>query len=119
LLRHGLNFLGIPAEVHIGKATYIDHNNPDNRFKWDHAWVVSEEQLIDGNIDSMIENPMVPDGIAPAPYWGPIENIPFDRELHSNRILNSSQDAVELDEQEINIWKQRLEVALKNKFLQE
>lgn len=116
LLRHGLNFLGKPAEVHIGKATYIDHNNQDNRFEWDHSWVVSEEQLIDGNIDSMLENPMVPNGIAPAPYWGPIETTPSDRKLYSSRILDSSQDVIELDEQEITMWKQRLEVALKDKF---
>lgn len=116
LLRHGLNFLGIPAEVNVGKATYIDHNNPDSRFEWDHAWVVSEGQLIDGNIDSMIENPMIPEGIASAPYWGPIENTPSDRKLYSSRILDSSHDVIELDEQEIIMWKQQLEIALKNKY---
>ena len=119
LLRHGLNTLGRPAEVHIGKATYIAHYNKDTKFEWDHAWVISDGQLIDGNIDSMVENPMVPIGIAPKPYWGPIDTIPSDRILLSSRILVSSQDEIELDEQEITIWKQQLEVAIREKFLQE
>lgn len=116
LIRHGLNIIGIPANVHVGKAIYIDNNNQDNRFEWDHAWVVQEEQLIDGNIDSIIENPMVPNGISPAPYWGPIEETPSDRKLYSSRILDSSQDEIELDKQEITMWKQHLEITLKDKF---
>ncbi|MGH4122450.1 MAG: YecA family protein [Clostridium sp.] len=117
LVRHGLNFLKQPAQVHVGKATYFTHENQDIKFEWDHAWVVSEGQLIDGNIDSMLENPMVPIGIAPTPYWGPIETTPKDRKFHSNRILDSSQDIIELDEKEITRWKQQLEVEIQEKIL--
>jgi len=29
-------------------------------FRWQHAWVRVEQEVIDGNIDSLFENPMVP-----------------------------------------------------------
>ncbi len=111
LLRHAFNQLGIDANVTLGKAKYCCNGV---EFQWDHAWVISGNDLIDGNVDSMIENPMIPSGIIPKNYWGPVDSIPNDRSFYPSRILDNSQDTVELNEQEILTWKIRLEKILKS-----
>ena len=58
-----------------GKATY------DNGFSWVHYWVVTKDEIVDGNTDSMAENPAVPNGLVPVPYWGSKSNLPKDRKL--------------------------------------
>jgi hypothetical protein len=42
------------------------------------------EEVIDGNVDSLIENPMVPKQVRILPYWGPITEVPKDRRLREN-----------------------------------
>jgi hypothetical protein len=50
-------------------------------FRWAHAWVRIGEEVIDGNVDSLAENPVVPKAVWIAPYWGPIMQTPPDRRL--------------------------------------
>ena len=40
------------------------------------------DEVIDGNVDSLDENPTVPKAVRVAPYWGPITRTPSDRKLH-------------------------------------
>jgi hypothetical protein len=70
---------------------------------------------VDGNVDSMIENPWVPGEIEPRPYWGPPDKMPKDREIHRGRILISERDAIELGD-EITQWKADLEEKIKQAF---
>jgi hypothetical protein len=82
-------------------------------FTWDHAGVrTSVGDLVDGNVDSLIENPVVPTGVKPAPYWGPAESLPKDRRLFRDRLFGPEWDGIELDEREITAWKASLDKAI-------
>lgn len=109
LLRYALRLLGYKAEVHVGNATYL---NSKTSFTWEHSWVIFEKDLIDGNVDTMSENPYVPLGIDPSPYWGLIEQIPVDRQFHSKRMIMVSDEMEQLDDQYIT-WKRKLKKYLK------
>lgn len=116
LLRDALKLIGFQAHVHIGKATYTSTKNW-KEFTWDHAWIVYDDYLVDGNVDSMVENPFIPIEIQPNPYWGLISMAPDDRKFKSERILNPEFDTVELDETEIIEWKKRLNNLLRKNGL--
>jgi len=77
LLSSALNHLGIYSKVVLGKAIY------SNGFSWSHYWVATKDEIIDANADSMSENPVVPHGLVPKPYWGNKSNLPNDRKLKS------------------------------------
>lgn len=115
LLRDALHLSGFHADVHLGKATYISLSDPLKTYTWDHAWVVYDNYIVDGNVDSIVENPMIPFGIEPSPYWGPSNMSPGDRIFKTERILEPQFDTIELDEKEITVWKGRLVRALKEK----
>lgn len=68
LLRYGLRLLGYKAQVHKGNARYTSVANPKISFTWEHSWVIVNDIIIDGNVDTMIENPYVPHKIDPCPY---------------------------------------------------
>jgi hypothetical protein len=118
LLRDALCLLGFQADVHLGKATYFSLSDNSKTYTWDHAWVVYDNYIVDGNIDSIVENPFCTDGIEPSPYWGLIDVSPDDRKFITERILKPQNDIVELDEKEINEWKRKLVKALKeNRYI--
>ena len=107
LVRHGLSLMGYDAVVEVGKGTY---SGAGKTFEWDHAWVrTTNDEVIDGNVDSMPENPFVPVGIAPRPFWGPGEQLPTDRKLQVVRVLSPHLDTVELDAARITSLKLALE----------
>jgi hypothetical protein len=56
LVRYALRLLGYKADVYIGDGTYTNDNIS---YTWEHSWVVYDEYIIDGNVDSMFENPGV------------------------------------------------------------
>ncbi|MGG4495642.1 hypothetical protein [Brevibacillus reuszeri] len=114
LMRYALRLLGYKAKVHIGEAIYISNTNPESKFTWEHSWVTCEGTLIDGNVDTMFENPFVPIDIDPNTYWGDIEKTPVDRLLKSNRLLSVDQEVDELDDTYIE-WKRRIKNFLKSK----
>ncbi len=112
LVRHGLMSLGYCSNVETGKARYSGNGQ---EFEWDHAWVhTSNGDVIDANIDTMSENPFVPSGIDPSPYWGPRSQLPSDRSFEKEAILSPERDTVELDADKIVQWKNRLERMIKD-----
>lgn len=105
--------LGIKSIVHIGSATYIGENTS---FTWEHSWVTDGEIIIDGNVDTMLENPAVPIGINPDTYWGCIDKLPSDRKLISNRVLSISDELDALDDSYIQ-WKSEIKKFMKSNNL--
>jgi hypothetical protein len=88
LLQRALVHLGLPARAVLGTSIYFEGNR--EIFRWRHAWVRVDQEVIDGNVDSLFENPAVPSNVAVVPYWGPINQVPPDRRLreeHGARLL--------------------------------
>jgi hypothetical protein len=90
LLHRALRHLHLPARAVLGKCIYY----LDNReiFRWDHAWVRVGHEVIDGNVDILSENPLVPSTVIVRPYWGPITEVPGDRKLRENHGAQLSPD---------------------------
>lgn len=82
LLQRALSHLNLPARSVIGTCIYFDGDR--EIFRWDHAWVRVGKEVIDGNVDSLSENPVVPSKVKVKPYWGPITQVPPDRRLREN-----------------------------------
>ena len=83
LLNLALRHLGFNSFAVTGTGTY--YNGKGKRIHtWHHAWVRVGRELIDGNTDSIAENPMVPAGVQAPPYWGPIQDIPAQRRLEQD-----------------------------------
>lgn len=82
LLHRALAYLGLSARPVIGTCIY--YNAGEEIYRWKHAWVRVDREVIDGNVDILPENPMVPAAITVAPYWGPITAIPADRRLRED-----------------------------------
>jgi len=80
LLHRSLNHLKFPARPVIGWAIYFGTNGRE-LFRWRHAWVRVGDEVIDGNVDCLAENRVVPKTVLVAPYWGPISQVPSDRRL--------------------------------------
>jgi hypothetical protein len=83
LLSRALTHLGLPARPVLGTAIYYDKKG-SAIFRWKHAWVRVGEEVIDGNVDCLFENPTVPSSVKIAPYWGPLKNTPADRKLRED-----------------------------------
>ena len=62
------------------------------------------EEAIDGNVDCLSENPLVPKQVGVSPYWGPIAAMPSDRRLRENHGVRLPGD-VDVD----GIWWPELE----------
>jgi hypothetical protein len=90
LLDLALRHLGVRSRVALGKAKYFVDGQ--EVFSWPHAWVRIGDEVVDGNIDSVAENPMVPAIVVVPPYWGPINQTPPDRRFEENRSLVSAPD---------------------------
>ena len=105
LVSQALEHMGLSSRVAVGTAIY---NNTKGRelFKWKHAWVRVGEEVIDGNVDSLYENPMVPETVDISPYWGPITETPADRILRENhnRIVSPDSDVSEIWWLELREW---------------
>ena len=104
LLRLALTHLKLDARAAIGTAIY--YSDGQEVFRWSHAWVRVGIEVIDGNVDSLIENPAVPSVVRVAPYWGPITAIPSDgklREDHAKR-LSPDSDVSNIWWPELRIW---------------
>ncbi len=68
LITKGLNKIGLSSLSVAGTAIYYDEGK--EIFRWDHTWVVAGEEVIDGNVDILYENPLVPKNVCVYPYWG-------------------------------------------------
>lgn len=97
LLAMALTKLGYPARAVAGEATYFKEGK--NVFSWEHAWVRVGNEVIDGNVDILFENPMVPSSVCVRPYWGPVSSVPNDRRLRQDH-----SSCVAEDTDVSNIW---------------
>jgi len=79
LLQRALSHIGLPARFVRGTAIYYRDNQ--EVFRWDHSWVRVGVEVIDGNTDSLAENPLVPPTVSAPPYWGPVTEVPPERRL--------------------------------------
>jgi hypothetical protein len=59
LLHRALTYMQFPSRGVVGTAIYYDDTS-EEIFRWNHAWVRVGEEVIDGNVDSIVENPLVP-----------------------------------------------------------
>ena len=110
LLCRALEYLGLPSKVMMGTAMYFDAGR--EIFRWDHSWVRIDDEVIDGNVDILLENPMVPETVTVKPYWGPVKLTPRDRRLRENRNTSIPEDAdVE------NIWWADLKQFIDNELI--
>jgi hypothetical protein len=105
LLHRALTHMQIPSRGVMGTAIYCDAKG-EELFRWNHAWVRVGEEVIDGNVDSLGENPLVPDEVRVAPYWGPITEVPEGRRLRedSGAALPSDVDADGIWWPELKTW---------------
>jgi hypothetical protein len=84
LLAFILGKLGFKVEVILGLATYSDANKSfvwkESESGYSHAWLLFEgDELIDGNADSMSENPYFSLNLNPQAFWGSKDELPADR----------------------------------------
>ena len=79
LLARALQFKGLDAKAVSGEAIYFAGGS--KVFSWEHAWVRIGAEVVDGNVDSLFENPVIPKSVKCRPYWGPITAVPSDRKL--------------------------------------
>jgi len=105
LLSRALNHLNLSARPVVGTAVYYD-NNGTKIFEWRYAWVRIGEDAIDGNVDSLFENPMVPPAVNIAPYWGPVKGTPADRKLREDHgaKLDHDTDVEDIWWPELQTW---------------
>lgn len=111
LLYRALIHLNFPARPAIGLAIYFAPNG-EELFRWKHAWVRIGGEVIDGNVDCLSENPVVPKAVSIKPYWGPITHVPNDRRLREEHGLS-----LPLDEDVSDIWWPELKNWLDTQFL--
>ena len=109
LLDKALRYFGLPSRAVAGVAIYFSSGG--EIFRWPHTWVRIDNEVIDGNVDSLPENPVVPQTVRLSPYWGPLNAIPTDRRLREDRNKQLTTDSdVE------NIWWPDLKVYLDSEF---
>jgi len=111
LLHRALSHLQFPSRGVAGTAIYYDSNG-NEVFRWKHAWVRIGEEVIDGNVDILAENPVVPKEVRVSPYWGPIAAVPADRRLREEHGAHLPAD-VDVDE----TWWPELKAWLDGDFL--
>jgi hypothetical protein len=83
LLNRALAYMPFPSRAVVGMAIYYDSNG-NEIWRWHHAWVRVGDEVIDGNIDILAENPLVPTSVSVSPYWGPLAAKPTDRRLRED-----------------------------------
>lgn len=105
LLHKALSHLKFPSRSVVGTAIYYEGKG-DEVFRWGHAWVRIGDEVIDGNVDSLSENPRVPKSVSVAPYWGPIGEVPIDRRLREDHgaMLPSDVDVEGIWWPELQKW---------------
>ncbi|MHB8218634.1 MAG: hypothetical protein ACYDDS_21385 [Candidatus Sulfotelmatobacter sp.] len=111
LLNRALMHLHFPSRPVVGTAMYYDFAGKEI-FRWTHAWVRIADEVIDGNVDSLAENPIVPNSVCIKPYWGPIARTPSDRRLRENHGESLPSD-VDVEQ----IWWPELRSLLNDNFM--
>lgn len=117
LLKDALKTMGLPAKVVIGRATYYAPIGLSERIQFDfplHAWVICEGEIIDGNVDSMVENPMVPTGVNPSSFWGKINEMPSDRILTNEKYVDETWEKNETEYAVLVRWRSEVFFKIKD-----
>jgi hypothetical protein len=109
LLGRALRHLHFPARAVLGTAIY--YSNGREVFRWQHAWVRSAQEVVDGNVDVLDENPAVPASVRVSPYWGSVRETPRDRRLREDLSLSPPADRDVSD-----IWWPELRTWIDNRF---
>lgn len=110
LLQRALAMFHVDSRVVMGTGIYYEEHR--EIFRWDHSWVRIRSEVVDGNTDVLFENPLVPENVKAAPFWGDVSCIPQDRRLRENR------GATVLEDEDLeNLWWPELEAELKNCIL--
>jgi hypothetical protein len=95
LMSLALNHLEFNSHAVSGTATYFNAKGKRD-FDWQHGWVRVGKEVIDGNTDSISENPLVPSRVSAPPYWGSIANPPA---------RSYQQDGYVADDPDVaNVW---------------
>jgi hypothetical protein len=110
LMQRALSRLNLPARSVIGTSIYFD-GSAREIFRRQHAWVRVADEVIDGNVDCLFENPVIPANVKVAPYWGPITTVPADR-----RLRESHRTRLPPDDDVSNVWWPDLAVWLDENF---
>ena len=110
LLRLAIQHLELDARTALGTCIYYVAGR--EIFRWSHAWVRVGGEVIDGNVDSITENPAVPSSVRVAPYWGPITATPSDRKLREEHGKRPPPDTDVRD-----VWWPELQVWLQENVL--
>ena len=97
LMQKALTELDVDCRSVCGECMY--YLKGKEIYRWKHSWVRVGKEVIDGNVDILFENPMVPDSVQVKPYWGPVSMIPRDRRLRESR-----GELLPPDEDIENIW---------------
>ena len=92
LLERALTYMGLPARAVGGTAIYFDVDGNEIH-RWDHAWVRVGDEVVDGNVDYLAENPTIPPQVRVCPYWGPVKLVPGDRRLREDRSVDLLTDS--------------------------
>ena len=66
------------------------------------------EEIVDCNVDSMSENPKVPDSIRPINYWGPRDELPEDRLFISDKEIDENWIEENTDLDSLGKWREQL-----------
>jgi hypothetical protein len=113
LTRKALYAMGMQSRAYRGTASY--QRADGTWMTWDHAWVVTNDDIvIDGNADSIQENPVVGGDIDPAPYWGPRRDLPRDRRIPAGRRFAPEE---ENDDDVVRVWWPDLKAWMKTEAL--
>lgn len=107
LLRDALSTFGHSAQAVLGSATYHSPVDRKKDFTWEHAWVVLDNEIIDGNIDSLIENPHVDpqSRIAPSSFWGLQNEVPHDRTLVLREVISMEYEKRNTTVEKLEQWR--------------
>jgi hypothetical protein len=105
LLDRALSHLKFLSRPVVGTAIYFGAKG-EEIWRWGHAWVRVGNEVIDGNVDCLAENPLVPKAVSVAPYWGPITDVPDDRRLREDHgtALPSDVDVDDIWWPELQDW---------------
>jgi hypothetical protein len=108
LLEHALTSMGMDASARVGSAEYLRADG--TWFKWpQHAWVQVGDEVVDGNIDSVVENPIPRIQRPPSTYWGPASGLPPDRKFPIDHVEAAIRDR---ESPEVRYWCRQLTIWL-------
>ena len=112
LLNRALKHLGFNTFAITGTAKYLSDKGK-TLHSWQHGWVRAGREVIDGNTDTIPENPTVPKGVRADPYWGPIQDIPARQLVQDGYLSDNDPDVSAIWWPELKDWLDKDFVAIK------